>query len=93
MARTLVTIIYLKGATPLVLGTVSLVMILKALILIAIMVFSIEIIQMIVAQKALNLEEFSMDRAIFRIFTGISNAFVAFSISVAAGALLLLLST
>ena len=42
--------------------------------------------------KALNLEEFSMDRAIFRIFTGISNAFVAFSISVAAGALLLLLS-
>lgn len=73
-------------------GIVSVILILKALILIAIMVFSIEIIQMIVAQKALNLEEFSMDRAIFRIFTGISNAFVAFSISVAAGALLLLLS-
>lgn len=47
---------------------------------------------MIVAQKALNLEEFSMDRAILRIFTGISNAFVAFTISVAAGVLLLLLS-
>ncbi len=47
---------------------------------------------MIVAQKALNLEEFSMDRAIFRIFTGISNAFVAFNISLAAGVLLLLLN-
>jgi hypothetical protein len=75
-----------------VFGTVSLILILKALILIAIMVFSIEITQMIVAQKALNLEEFSMDRAIFRIFTGISNAFVAFSINIAAGALLLFLS-
>ena len=64
----------------------------KALILIAIMVFLIEAIQMLVAQKALNLEEFSMDRAIFRIFTGISNAFVAFAISVAAGVLLLFLS-
>lgn len=73
-------------------GTVSVILILKALILIAIMVFSIEITQMIVAQKALNLEEFSMDRAIFRIFTGISNAFVAFSINIAAGALLLFLS-
>lgn len=56
------------------------------------MVFSIEIIQMIVAQKALNLEEFSMDKTIFRIFSGISNAFVAFVISIAAGALPLLLS-
>ena len=56
------------------------------------MVFSIEIIHMVVAQKALNLEEFSMDRAIFRIFSGISNAFVAFVISIAAGALPLLLS-
>jgi hypothetical protein len=46
-------------------------MLLKALMLIAIMFFSIEIIHMIVAQKALNLEEFSMDRAIFRIFIGI----------------------
>ncbi|WP_066220990.1 hypothetical protein [Aliarcobacter cryaerophilus] len=73
-------------------GIVSVILILKALILIAIMVFSIEITQMIVAQKALNLEEFSMDRAIFRIFTGISNAFVAFSINIAAGALLLFLS-
>ena len=57
-----------------------------------VMVFSIEIIQMIVAQKALNLEEFSMDKTIFRIFSGISNAFVAFVISIAAGALPLLLS-
>ncbi len=56
------------------------------------LIFLIEAIQMLVAQKALNLEEFSMDRAILRIFTGISNAFVAFAISVAAGVLLLFLS-
>ena len=84
-------LIYLKGAT-LVLGTVSLFLVMKALILIAIMVFLIELIHIVVAQKALNLEEFSMDKAIFRIFTGISNAFVAFTINIAAGALLFLLS-
>ena len=64
----------------------------KALSIIAIMVFLIEAIQMLVAQKALNLEEFSMDRIVLRIFTGISNAFVAFIISIAAGVLLLFLS-
>ncbi len=66
-------------------------MILKALILITIMVFLVEIIHIIVAQKVLNLMGFSMDRVIFRIFVGIGNAFVAFSISVVAGVLLLLL--
>ena len=56
------------------------------------MVFLIEAIKMLVAQKALNLKELSMDEVIFKIFTGISNAFVAFAISVAAGVLLLFLS-
>ena len=83
--------IYLEGAT-LVHGTISLVLIMKALILISIMVISFEIIKTFVDQKALNLEEFSMDKTIFRIFSGISNAFVAFVISIAAGALPLLLS-
>ena len=83
--------IYLEGAT-LVHGTISLVLIMKALILISIMVISFEIIKTFVAQKALNLEEFSMDKTIFRIFSGNSNAFVAFVISIAAGALPLLLS-
>ncbi len=63
----------------------------KALILIVIMVIFLEIVNY-VAKKALNLEEFSMDKIIFRIFSGISNAFIAFIISVAAGALLFLLS-
>ena len=56
------------------------------------MVFLVEILNIFVAQKALNLEEFSMDKKIFRIFAGISNAFVAFVISFAAGLLPLLLS-
>lgn len=64
----------------------------KALILISTMVILIEILNTFVAQKALNLEEFSMDKRIFRIFSGIGNAFVAFIISLAAGALPLLLS-
>ena len=63
----------------------------KALILIVIMVIFLEIVNYL-AKKALNLEEYSMDKIIFRIFSGIGNAFIAFIISVAAGALLFLLS-
>ncbi len=89
--ETLIKNVYLKGATP-GSGTVSLFLIMKALILIALMVLVIESINIVVAQKALNLKEFSMDEVIFRIFTGISNAFIGFIISIAAGVLLLPLS-
>ena len=67
---------------------VRLVLIMKAFFLISILVLSFEGLKF-VFQKFLGLEEFSMDKKIFIIFSGISNAFIAFIISVTAGDLLL----